>query len=93
MPDLNKNLISIVNVCIEDNYDEANCSENRDAVSPKEETNSCEQNGEILEYDESPLNYQDFMEEANMAAYKAIMGRMNPLKMDEDVDLKSTEVL
>jgi hypothetical protein len=28
-----------------------------------------------------------------MAAYKAIMGRMNPLKMDEDVDLKSTEVL
>jgi len=75
------------------NYDEVNCSENRDAVSPKEETNSCEQNGEILEYDESPLNYQDFMEEANMAAYKAIMGRMNPLKMDEDVDLKSTEVL
>ena len=65
----------------------------------KEETNenSCEQNGaDSIDFnDDSPLNYQDFMEEANLAAYKAIMGRMNPLsKMDDDMDdLKSTDVL
>ena len=51
-----------------------------------ENNNSCEKivhnqklyqnGGDSLDYDESPIDYQDFMDEAQVAAYKAIMSRM-----------------
>jgi hypothetical protein len=59
------------------------------------------QNGDSLDYDvdDSPIDYQDFMDEAQVAAYKAIMSRMTnksptSSKSDFNEDLNvNTEVL
>lgn len=67
-------------------YDQLNCNNSNNSTNNENQSNSVNVNSMInngttsYDYDaadDSPINCQDFMDEAQLAAYKTIMSRMN----------------